>query len=147
MGLDFFGKHTIFDWIVTVIHRQTTENFTSAHLCHKPLIFAALQKVKNIFLFIFSFYVLSLVMFTCHDECKKEKIENIVSATKHQHETTDDTCSPFCICTCCASTVMVAQQVQVNGVHAIHLKAFASYLSSSNQAFFHSFWQPPRNGI
>jgi hypothetical protein len=100
----------------------------------------------NFFVFLLSFYMLTLSCFPCGDseECNaKDKQEVSSTSGDHEHET--EGCTPFCSCACCSSTAFCT------GMNTPKYIALASeqvifsgppeYFDSYNA---HAVWQPPR---
>ncbi|MFT6638773.1 MAG: hypothetical protein ACJAYP_001359 [Flavobacterium sp.] len=101
--------------------------------------------------FILSFYLILLSCIPCTDT--KEDIavnsthEYATNHDNHSHETSNDACSPFCICNCCGQTILNYQPVIVYNfpVQLQEIKTINSNYNSSLIALFSgSIWQPPQ---
>lgn len=101
----------------------------------------------------FNIYLLVMACIPCTDIHAKEVLTspniNLISIDKHTncpHETEDDNCSPFCICSCCGHTLtttpynpIVLKVVQMLLVTQI------SYVSGDlicQEVYLH-VWRPP----
>lgn len=100
------------------------------------------------FSFLMSIYLLTLCCIPCSDsdECKDSVKQEISSATDHsEHEHSEEACTPFCTCSCCAISVYcqslfvmdlsneVIPFAQVNDYQDYFIKEIAI-----------SIWQPPK---
>jgi hypothetical protein len=102
----------------------------------------------KLFTLIFSFYMLGLSFLPCADvdECNNnfETMASIgVGHEKHSHDKED--CTPFCVCSCCATSIFFAPSVQ----HKIENKLFQNtvyplYKISYSSSISLSIWQPPK---
>jgi hypothetical protein len=101
--------------------------------------------------FILSSYLIFLSCIPCTDT--KEDIavnstyEYATNNDNHSHETSNDACSPFCICNCCGQTILNYQPVIVCNflVPTEEIKTFNSgYNSRLIPVFSGSIWQPPQ---
>lgn len=68
------------------------------------------------FCFIFSIYFLALSLMPCSDVHEMNALESAefasLAANEHSdcpHETGNDHCSPFCICSCCGQIIALAK--------------------------------------
>lgn len=98
---------------------------------------------------LFSFYMLWLALVPCHD--KEDAMEwntatDFFTVDNHsQHAQDIETCSPFCVCSCCGQTVAIQM------FHSTFLKPFVSpkaqesfVLDNYLPSFSASHWQPPK---
>ena len=100
----------------------------------------------KVFAFILSLYILILVAIPCVDVPPNHALQkNELSQNANSHHHNDsDTCSPFCVCSCCVSPIS----------HLIYRVSFTCYSSTRIQfntytSFFTSYntasiWQPPK---
>jgi hypothetical protein len=106
-------------------------------------IFAAFMKL---FACMLSLYLMALTAIPCVDVPRDSTLHRIElsknTSSSHQHE--KDHCSPFCSCSCCASTVIYQ-------THTIQFNSFPPLIrlvSGNVSAFYPSFhtaiWQPPK---
>jgi hypothetical protein len=107
--------------------------------------------VKNVWL-IWAFYCLLLNFLPCgENECGNydTHARQETGAARHddaQHQ--DDSCSPFCACTCCQLTF--TQTLFDAGVDApLNLPALRRYAQPVSNGYrswaLNTIWQPPRN--
>lgn len=114
--------------------------------------FAVQMKIA---LHIFTFYIFALSLFPCGDEgggiveitYQFLEVEHIDSSDHQEHskDCGDDTCSPFCICSCCASALDAPAKLPclTNSIPLL-AKTIPSFLRNEvSFAFIHSIWQPP----
>ncbi|HUM45753.1 MAG TPA: hypothetical protein PLD84_02420 [Chitinophagales bacterium] len=103
----------------------------------------------KLFCYLFSIYILALSVVPCNDphECENNGQLVFLSApdhSDHSHET--ESCSPFCICSCCG-TQSISQFVQDcfgNNFPVTASKAHSIYSSVFIVDFFAAIWQPPK---
>ena len=94
-----------------------------------------------------SMYVLYMVSLPCVDEAidfNKTFVE--ISTAHHHHDDPNqtDTCSPFCVCSCCSVTVELTSFVfESNPVREIQSQLIP-YYKESFSTYFHPIWQPPQ---
>jgi hypothetical protein len=96
-----------------------------------------------------AFLVLALPVLPCADDgsapdADKAKTE-IVKQQGHQEEQEhNDTCSPFCHCTCCAGFSINHFFTAVSPLVHIDSKSYISYLPENIIKISYSIWQPPK---
>ncbi|NWJ52115.1 MAG: hypothetical protein HXX14_14765 [Bacteroidetes bacterium] len=101
----------------------------------------------KIFSILMSIYILFMVSLPCVDDiqgCAKidHKIE--VGQTTHHHNSHGDSCSPFCVCSCCSVTVDMAYYVfEANPLKTIEFKVIPFYQERFS-TYFNHIWQPPK---
>lgn len=113
-------------------------------LQHKPLF---LQPMK-FFAFIIGFFLLYLSCQPCGDsrECNK-KTEGMISATDNHQQSNHnaENCTPFCTCSCCATSVFFSSYFKTPESKAItQAEKFPLYDITFNSEVFSSIWQPPQ---
>jgi hypothetical protein len=95
-----------------------------------------------------SVYIFAMAILPCHDSsiyedfCCHEKKE---THQKDKHE--NHTCTPFCVCVCCGSLVVLGQEfVSPAPVFAVSemvsIKVLLKHYFVSN--YFGFIWQPPK---
>ncbi len=101
--------------------------------------------LKKLFSILFVIYFISLVVVPCGDKenCNEYKQEQ-TSQTDHKQGHSDEACTPFCFCSCCAAPFLikdfhplVSQTVEVNTIYT-ELKEFTP------SAAIIPIWQPPK---
>jgi hypothetical protein len=99
----------------------------------------------KLFFILYSFYLLGLSIVPCADsnENNVNASSTAISLPQKHHHTTD-ICTPFCTCTCCASsafyqplTVFRLAELHIGVVKIATQKSLISHTS-------HSIWQPPK---
>jgi len=102
------------------------------------------MKVRSILL---SFYVLYMVSLPCVDEAIDFNMTfTELTAAHHSHHETNhaDSCSPFCVCSCCSITVDLTTFVfNTDPVRSIQSKLIP-YYKESLSSFYQPIWQPPK---
>lgn len=104
------------------------------------------------FCIIFSFYLLFLSWQPCQDITANKVIHQKNYAeqpdfhvTQEQNETDD--CSPFCICSCCQTSVTYANLFfRITNIitNKITSKTSAFYQNPDEKTYQNSIWQPPK---
>jgi len=76
-----------------------------------------------------------------------DKKETTAKSAGHSHETSEDLCSPFCVCSCCgvqilnfAQPVAFAFRIALPSIQT----PIPSYKSTFISGYFGSVWQPPQ---
>ena len=71
----------------------------------------------------------------------------VLKSDKHSHETSTDSCTPFCVCNCCGSQIVnfssstiVDFPILSEGIKT----PLPTYKSVFTSNFFGSIWQPPQ---
>ena len=96
---------------------------------------------------IFPIYLLIIACMPCKDE--KDGLINhrisIIKQTQRDAESSSETCSPFCTCTCCGSNISSAQFVSYKIEYTVTpQKEQLAFQSFSLQSVLNNIWQPPR---
>jgi len=102
---------------------------------------------------LFAFYIFLLPGVPCTDtdECKDNSqtasVSSFTDHKDHQHE--NETCNPFCNCTCCAQIFYPSFQpekvVAAKPLGNLKQQFFYTNISLSSD-FFGNIWQPPKVG-
>lgn len=99
---------------------------------------------------VFSFYFLALPCMPCMDksECKEQAGTTSITAGSHAgHQDEDESCAPFCNCTCCGQIVSESSSAlkMATVKQPPDKKQPAFYCSISLPSdYFGNIWQPPR---
>lgn len=105
--------------------------------------------VKGIRL-IFTLYVFFLAVYPCSDSntCVDEQKAGMVLIANDDHAHTSneqDSCTPFCICSCCAAHIQLNQVADITFSILIHNTQLATlYQEKPMLNNGNSIWQPPR---
>lgn len=67
----------------------------------------------KLFVYIFSFYILALTVQPCQDGITDITISYEQQEDPHDHESHQETCSPFCSCACCG---IASSDIELNTV-------------------------------
>lgn len=72
--------------------------------------------------------------------------QHISDHKQHSNSCGDDTCSPFCICSCCSTTISAPEKLpfQVTSPPPIPSRTPSFFSNINPSSFFASIWQPPR---
>ncbi|MFN0082794.1 MAG: DUF6660 family protein [Ferruginibacter sp.] len=102
----------------------------------------------KIFAVIMSIYLLGLSCIPCGDkEERNAKGAQTISAIKHQHQhdNTNDACTPFCSCSCCPASAFF-QPLSHFSIYKVVFpsKKYPVYNSSFCPQVSFSIWQPPK---
>ncbi|HEY6142870.1 MAG TPA: DUF6660 family protein [Flavobacterium sp.] len=97
---------------------------------------------------IFSIYLIVLSCLPCADlevSSLSHSSQEISSSTdKHSHNI-NDTCSPFCVCSCCGNQVFVDYtNYSFSSFKKIIDTKVPEYQSIFSSVYFGSIWQPPQ---
>ncbi|MDD2798566.1 MAG: hypothetical protein PHV20_08245 [Bacteroidales bacterium] len=101
--------------------------------------------MKRFFAVILSLFILVLIAVPCIDKHESASHNTELSKdTSHQHQSSEDECSPFCNCVCCASPVIHSTTIlHLTDFHFIQ-KYTTIYPSNFKSSLFASIWQPPK---
>lgn len=104
----------------------------------------------NVVRIIFAMYVLFLALNPCHDSTNyvdvgMANIATTVSTGQHGTSTSEDLCTPFCLCTCCSAHIEPNQAAAVSFAVTFHFRLAAPpYLEKPLIGNGNSVWQPPK---
>lgn len=105
---------------------------------------------------IFIIYMLALALVPCGDggggitEIIRyfTEEEHLFMSDHEQHSNScgDDTCSPFCICSCCSSVMdtPIKLHFQITPKTAIPSNTPSFFININPSSFFAAIWQPPK---
>ncbi len=102
----------------------------------------------KIFAFILAFTILALSVMPCMDgglaNNGSTKVEISKTDNHNEHNDTDD-CSPFCICSCCSTTIS-SHTLSFNYFDKLVFlaKKYSAFKSSNYSNVSISIWQPPK---
>ena len=106
----------------------------------------------RILAFILSIFVLAMAIMPCDDEfdnamspdVSKTQVENHSDNHSHQNE---DGCTPFCICQCCGTPIILPALFNFNEKNEVALSSISFHYSS---LYFYDYsngvWHPPTIG-
>jgi hypothetical protein len=96
--------------------------------------------------FILSFYILSLAFIPCVDDNFSDITGKhvIVQSAKISHCLDIDQCSPFCVCSCCGTSVLKNSIVSFVPVNIIPSKLNFFYFVREIKGISNSYWKPPK---
>lgn len=115
------------------------------HNCAHLVYFCDVQSIRTIL----TIYIIFLVTYPCSDDmtCQDELKSGLqtLDIADHQHSDGEqDTCSPFCDCSCCHAQVKEPEYDCLE----LSLPAFAliqfPFSESKLRSLTYSIWQPPR---
>jgi hypothetical protein len=143
-----YGKcmKSIFDYnTVATIRYQGQE----VRCSDKKQILSYLSPVK-LTCFIFTLYLACLAVYPCSDRytCADEKKAGItiVDTTDHDHDANEsDHCTPFCICSCCSTSMQATALLNIDLQQTTHNTVFIPYRENYIPNSSHSIWQPPKS--
>jgi hypothetical protein len=100
----------------------------------------------KLFTSIFALYVLVLTVMPCPDLCSYNP-KTLTESIKTSPNSTDngiDQCSPFCTCSCCASTVLDQNTSFSFSCFIFSGEKFSDFNPDFVSSFYTSIWQPPK---
>lgn len=108
----------------------------------KILIFV---KLKKAFYILFSFYFISLAMIPCgdKDDCNEMKHEQTAQNNGGEQHS-DEACTPFCVCSCCATHFVVKPFQSIQTQIAVINTVFTVHSESETSTAVIPVWQPPK---
>ncbi len=78
-----------------------------------------------------------------HNTCGNEILAKNQNHTDHNNDH-QDTCPPFCVCSCCGSNVIIPSQIFYKEIsEKIFLHSLDGYVSNYSFQFNTSVWHPP----
>jgi hypothetical protein len=102
--------------------------------------------------FFMAMYILLLSVVPCsdiHNDCINNSSQLQLTQTQNhnQHEDHTDHCSPFCMCSCCGSTLQCISisVIKIKNPFEVHIsKEGIKYSLNAISNFYGSIWQPPK---
>lgn len=92
--------------------------------------------------------VMVLNMVPCadaHDHVDAPPVAVSFSSAEKSHEAPlEDACTPFCHCSCCASSIVLKLVVGLTPPFSIHQTSIATHFEGRSIAVSLSVWQPPK---
>lgn len=78
-----------------------------------------------------------------HDNLMEEQQHTEADHSQHDHET--ESCTPFCICSCCGSQIVTISfnRIEIKGTEPLS-PTFQLYQASFTSEIYLSIWQPPK---
>jgi hypothetical protein len=101
--------------------------------------------VKGLFYIFFAFYFLFLSVIPCGDKegCNEFQQAGFAQTTHHEDHN-DEVCTPFCVCSCCA-THFVATSIESQFiVTSAETQCYADPATSKVNGAVLPIWQPPK---
>ncbi len=101
----------------------------------------------KIFSILMSIYILFMVSLPCVDDIQSyTKTDHAIETgqTAQHHNNHGDSCSPFCVCSCCSVTVELTYYMfEANPLSTIEFKVVPFYQERVS-TYFNHIWQPPK---
>ena len=109
-----------------------------------PIIFATMK-----FLFsLLGFLMLYVSCLPCSDATgydAKAEVKISSSSTNQEHKHPNESCTPFCTCSCCAASVFYSPVSKMQGKKIIfQLEKYSPQNITFNSEDHYSIWQPPK---
>lgn len=96
---------------------------------------------------IFYMYLLLLPLVPCADKNKgEENVKHEMVAGNENHQNKDESCPPFCYCSCCPVSVFTEAGNIYTLIEEKNTSSKQIYSLSFCSFDFHSIWQPPKLG-
>jgi hypothetical protein len=93
-----------------------------------------------------AFYLLTLILLPCKDICDaRDHVSTMsIEQTHDHHEEKQDLCSPFCVCSCCGTSITYFSSVAINFIYWGTGENFSPFSQSQITDFYYTIWQPPK---
>lgn len=79
------------------------------------------------------------------DQCINTDVKELITSQHQNHQHKDDSCNPFCTCSCCSITVSIQENQKETVTHIVYK---STQIPPSNNKLisedFSSIWQPPK---
>lgn len=100
------------------------------------------------FSIILSLYFITLLCIPCHDSINVHvDNENALESAAHDHTEHQDTCSPFCTCSCCGISVSIAALPNYSNTSVAKPNSVEKIIFENTNLitqYLESIWQPPK---
>ena len=99
---------------------------------------------------IFALYITALAVVPCSDlDNHHEEEINLAENPEHNHDNdADDTCTPFCCCTCCGIQMTIVEYrlipVKIESGQEFSSEKVKTHITSFSSRYFGEIWQPPQ---
>lgn len=106
-----------------------------------------MKQARHFFTTFLSAYLLILMVLPCNDaHAQSGTILETQFAQLQNDQHHEDFCTPFCICSCCTTPIILAQAAIIFEVSYFenYQSQTTSFYKSITSAFFGSIWQPPQ---
>ena len=102
---------------------------------------------RQLITLLLSVYLLALMALPCNDDHSHTLIsteDQFAQTGNHYNDT--DACSPFCVCACCTTPIMVQQIISFESAPfiALYNRNVNSFYTPVTSSYFGSIWQPPQ---
>ena len=109
--------------------------------------FTTMKSTRQILTLLLSVYLLALMVLPCNDDHSHTSVtteKQIAQADEHHNDI--DACSPFCVCACCTTPIMVQQLITFESLPFItpYNRELNSFYTSVTASYSGSIWQPPQ---
>lgn len=99
------------------------------------------------FTFTLSLYILVLSLVPCGDINDCNNPENIITVNfdhnGHKHES--ESCSPFCICSCCGTSILnLIEFIEYRQITQGYSQKISTFIPTFIPAVYLKIWQPPK---
>jgi len=102
---------------------------------------------RQILTLLLSVYLLALMALPCNDDHSHTSVttENQIAQADNHHDDID-ACSPFCVCACCTTPIMVQQLISFDSLPFItpYNREVTSFYAPVTATYSGSIWQPPQ---
>jgi hypothetical protein len=101
--------------------------------------------LKKIFSILFAVYFISLLVAPCGDkENCNEYAQQQTSGSKHQQGHSDEACTPFCFCSCCATYFLINDFQPVSTLVVEINSVYTQPKDFKTSTPIMPIWQPPK---
>jgi len=103
-------------------------------------------KFKNYIAALLATYMFALMLMPCNDTCNSHQHDTptTIQTAQDHHQEESDICSPFCFCSCCATSMTVQHFPTYDFIPRLSVQDFSllelAFISNAHA----SIWQPPK---
>lgn len=100
--------------------------------------------LKKLFYILFCIYFVSLAVIPCGDKGDCNEVNPTAMQNTHQEEHEDEMCTPFCVCSCCATHFVVKSFQSIQNQTAVINTVYTVLPESKTSTAVIPIWQPPK---
>jgi hypothetical protein len=101
--------------------------------------------LKKAFYILFSLYFITLAAIPCGDKDDCNEPNCTTQTAQNQHEDhQDEACTPFCVCSCCATHYVNNSATNQIVIASIEVKSYHDAPTSKVMGAVLPIWQPPK---
>jgi hypothetical protein len=102
-------------------------------------------QLKKAFYILFAFYFIALLALPCGDkeDCNEVKHEQTAHNSSSEDHS-DEMCTPFCVCSCCAAHFVVKSFEPLHNEIAVINTVYTAHKEAETASAIIPVWQPPK---